>query len=65
MALGPLKNDPIMSGRLIRMFKHLKHQNLSTDDDFIHTRQIIVLVPFLFTKEALTLLTNYPIIWGR
>ena len=42
------------------MFKHLKYQNLSTGDDFIHTRQIIVLVPFLVTKEALSLLTNYP-----
>ena len=24
-----LKNDPIMSGRLIRLFRHLEHQNLS------------------------------------
>ena len=30
-----LANDPIMSGRSIWLFKHLKHQNLSTGDDFI------------------------------
>ena len=63
--VAPLQKDPIMSGILIGMFKHLKHQNLSTGDYLIHTREIIVLVPFLFTKEALTLLTNFPIIWGR
>ena len=27
--LVPLANDPIMLGRLIRLFRHLEHQNLS------------------------------------
>ena len=35
-ALVPIANDPIISGRLIRLFRHLKHQNLSTCDDFFH-----------------------------
>ena len=35
-AVGPLTNDPIMLGRLIWSFRHLKHQNLSTGDDSIN-----------------------------
>ena len=30
-------NDPIMSERSMRSFRHLKHQNLSTGDDFINS----------------------------
>ena len=29
----PLENDPIMSGRLIRLFRHLERQNLSLISD--------------------------------
>ena len=42
-----LVNDPIMSGRSIRSSKHLKHQNLSTCDDFMDDSGIIFLVLFL------------------
>ena len=38
--VAPLANYPIMSGRSIQWFKHLKHQNLSTGDDFIHSSGI-------------------------
>ena len=53
-----LANDPIMLGKLIQSFRHLKHQNLSTGDDFIYSSGIIFLVPFLSTREAVALLAN-------
>ena len=59
-----LANDPIMLGKLIQSFRHLKHQNLSTGDDFIYSSGIIFLVPFLATREAVVLLTNDPIMSG-
>merc|ERR1712105_568389 len=34
--MAPLENDPILSGRSIRSFRHLELQNLSTGYDFIH-----------------------------
>ena len=57
----PLANNPIMSVRLKQSFRHHKHQNLSTGDDFIHSSGIIFLVPFLATREAVALLANDPI----
>ena len=60
----PLANDPIMLGRLIQLFTHLKYQNLSTGDDFISSSGIICLVPFLFTREAVALLENDLIMSG-
>ena len=60
-----LANDPIMLGKLIQSFRHLKHQNLSTGDDFIYSSGIIFLVPFLATKEALAPLNNVPFMLGR
>ena len=48
----PLANDLMMSGTLIWSFRHLKHQNLSTGDDFIYSSGIFFLVPFLATREA-------------
>ena len=63
--MAPLANDPIMSGTSIRSFRHLKHQNLSTGDDFIYSSGIIFLVPFLATREAVALLANDPIMSGR
>ena len=63
--MAPLANDPIMLGTSIRSFRHLKHQNPSTGDDFIHSSGIIFLVKFLATKEALAPLVNVPIISGR
>ena len=60
-AVAPLANDPMMSGTLIRSFRHLKHQNLSTGDDFIHSSGIILLVPFFATWEAVVPLVNDPI----
>ena len=44
-ALAPLANDPFMLGGLIRLYRHLKQQNLSTGDDFINSSGIIFLVP--------------------
>ena len=63
--MAPLANDPIMSGTSIRSFRHLKHQNLSTGDDFIHSSGIIFLVPLLATMEAVAPLANDPIMSGR
>ena len=60
-AVPPLAKDLIMLGTLIQLFRHLKHQNLSTGDDFFYGSGIIFLVPFLATKETLTPLTNDPI----
>ena len=56
--MAPLPNDPILSERSIRLFRHLKHQNLSIGDDFIYSSGIIFLVPFLFTREVVVLLAN-------
>ena len=64
-AVVPLENDPIMSGRLIRSFRYLKHRNLSTGDYFIYSSGIICLVPFLATMEAVALLANDPILLDR
>ena len=36
-----LANDAIMSGRSIWLFRHLKHQNMSTGDDYIYSSGII------------------------
>ena len=46
-------------------FRHLKHQNLSTSDDFIHGSRILFLVLFLATKEVVAPLANDPIMSGR
>ena len=59
-----LSNDLIMLGTSIRSFIHLKHQNLSTGDDFIYSSGIIFLVPFLATREAVALLANDLIMSG-
>ena len=56
--------DLNMLGTLIRSFRHLKHQNLSTGDDFIYSSGIIFLVPFLATREAVALLANDLIMSG-
>ena len=45
-------------------FRHLKYQNLFTSDNFIHISRIILLLPFLATKETLALLVNDHIISG-
>ena len=60
-----LANDPIMLGKLIQSFRHLKHQNLSTGDDFIYSSGIIFLVPFLATREEVVPLVSDPIMWER
>ena len=62
--MGLLAKDLIISGTLIRSFRHLKHQNLSAGDDFIYSSRIIFLVPFLATREAVVLLANHPIMSG-
>ena len=54
-----------MSGRLIQLFRPLKHKNPSTGDDFINSSGIIFLVPILANKETLAPLAPGPIIWGR
>ena len=61
----PLVNNPIMSGRSIRSFRHLKHHNLSNGYNLIKSSGMIFLVPLLVTKEVLALLANDPIMSGR
>ena len=61
----PLAKDLIMSGTSIQSFRQLKHQNLSTGDDFINGSGIIFLIQFLATKEAFAPHTNVPIMSGR
>ena len=63
--MAPLANNPIMSGTLIWSFEHLKHQNLSTGDDFIDGSRIIFLVPFLATRKVVAPLTNDTIMSTR
>ena len=60
----PLANNAIISDTSIWLFRHLKHQNLSTGDDFIYSSGIICLVPFLGTREAVALHANDPIMSG-
>ena len=62
--MAPLANDLIMSSTSIQSFRHLKHQNLSTGDDFIYSSVIFFVVPFLTTREALGILSNDPIMSG-
>ena len=62
--LAPLANDPIMLGTSIPLFRHLKHQNLSTGDVFIYSSGNF-LVPFLATKAVLVPLTNDDIMSER
>ena len=64
-AVAPLAKDLIMLGTSIWLFRHLKHQNLFTGDDFIYSSGIIFLLPFLATEEALAPLTNVPIMSAR
>ena len=65
MAVVLLANDTIMSGTSIQSFRHLKHQNPSTSDDFIHSSGIIFLVPFLATREVVAPLANDPVMSER
>ena len=60
----PLANKSIMSRRSIQLFRHLKHQNLFTDKNFMHIIGIY-LVLFMATKEILAPLANDLIILGR
>ena len=46
------------------LFRHLKNPNMSIGDDFMHSSEMIFLVPFFAFKEALALLVNDSIIWG-
>ena len=54
-----------MSRRSIWLFRHLKHQNQSTGDDFKDSSGIIFLVPFFTTNEVLTPLADDSIVLGR
>ena len=49
--VAPLATNPIMSERLILLLRHLKHQNMSTSDDFIDSSGKIFLVQFFATKN--------------
>ena len=55
----------VVSRRSIGWFRHLNHQNLSTGDDFIHSRRKNHLVPFLDPREAVAPLANDPIMLER
>ena len=61
----PIHFGPIVILMSRQSFRHLKHQNLSTGDDFIHSSGIIFLVPLLATMEAVAPLANDPIMSGR
>ena len=61
-AVPPLAKDLIMLGTSIQLFRHLKHQNLSTGDDFIYSSGFIV--PLLATMEVVVLLANNLIMLG-
>ena len=39
-AMVLLAKDLMISGTSIQSFRHLKHQNMSTSDDFIHSSGI-------------------------
>ena len=41
IGVAPLKNDPILSGRSIRSFRHLEHKNLSIISDFIYGTRMV------------------------
>ena len=62
--VAPLAINPIVSGGSIQLFRHLKHQNMSTSDDIIDSSGKIFLVPFLASEEALTSLAHDPIMSG-
>ena len=64
MVLDSVRHHADMSSTSIQSFRHLKHQNLSTGDDFIYSSVIIFLVPFLATREAVALLAKDPIMSG-
>ena len=64
-ALVPLANEPIISGRSIWLFTHIKNKNLSTGDDFIHSSGIIISGKFFATSEVVAPLANDAIIWGK
>ena len=49
----------------VHLLRYLRHQNLSTSDDFIHSSGIMFLVIFLGTREAVPPIKNDPIISGR
>ena len=63
--MGLLAKDLIISGTLIRSFRHLKHQNLSAGDDFIYSSRIFFLVPYVAIREAVAPPTDDPIMLGR
>ena len=63
--VASLANNLIMSGKLLQSFRHQKHQNLSTGDDFINSCGMIFLVPFLAIKEVLAVLASDPIMSER
>ena len=42
-------------------FKHLRHQNLSINDDFMHNSGLFFIVPFFAARKALVPLANDPI----
>ena len=60
--VAQLLNNSFMFGRSIWSFRYLKHQNLSTGDDFIYSSEIILLVPLLATREVVAPLLNYAVI---
>ena len=45
------------------LFRHLKYQNMSTGDDFIHRNGIIFVFSYLATKEAVAPLEMILLCW--
>ena len=58
-----LAKDSVMSHTSIRLFRHLKHQNLSTGDNIIYSSRIIFFL-FLATREAVVPLAKDLIMSG-
>ena len=65
MVYDSVRHWPDMSATLIQSFRHLKHPNLSTGDDFICSSGIFLLIQFLATREVVAPLENDPIMSGR
>ena len=60
-----LVNDPIMFMKSILLLRHIKEQNLSPGDDFIHSMGVMFLFEFWATREAVVSPAIYSIMLGR
>ena len=59
-----LANDIFLLGFLISSFRHLNHKNLYSGYYFIYSSGLILLGPYMATREVLALLANDLIMSG-